>query len=63
LTPLADLARSAGQASLHGVRAAGIGASGDDAEIGARLRERIGVDVGLFRPPPPASNAWAGRFW
>ena len=40
LTPLADLGRSAGQAPLHGVRAAGIGAAGDDAEIGAGLLAR-----------------------
>src|SRR5262249_40211911 len=40
LTPLADLGRSARKAPLHRVRAAGIGAGGDDAEIGARLLER-----------------------
>src|SRR5215472_4486159 len=48
LTPLADLGRSAGQAPLHGLHAAGIGAAGDDAEVAARLRERLDVDVGLF---------------
>jgi hypothetical protein len=47
LTPLADLGRSAGQAPLHGVRPAGIGAGGDDAEIGARLFQRLRIDVGL----------------
>jgi len=29
------------------VGAAGIGAGGDDAEISARLRERVWIDVGL----------------
>jgi len=37
----------AGQGPLHGVRPAGIGAAGDDAEIGARLPEQVLVDVGL----------------
>jgi hypothetical protein len=35
LTPLADVGRSGGQAPLHRVRAAGIGAPGDDAKIAA----------------------------
>jgi len=39
LTPLADLGRSAGQAPLHRLHAAGIAATDDDAEIGARLLE------------------------
>jgi hypothetical protein len=45
LTPLADLGRSPWQAPLHGVRAAGIGAAGDDAEVAARLLEQHVVDV------------------
>ena len=41
LTPLADLGRSARQAPLHGLHAAGIArAADDDAEIGVRLFER-----------------------
>src|SRR5215813_15637019 len=47
LTPLADLGRSAGQRPLHGLHAAGIAAGGDDAEVGARLPERLLIDVGL----------------
>jgi len=47
LTPLADLGRSAGQAPLHGLHAAGIAARSDDAEIGARLFERHRIDVDL----------------
>jgi hypothetical protein len=51
-TPELDAARRsralAGQAPLHRVRAAGIGAGGDDAEVGARLLERLRIDVGLF---------------
>src|SRR6516164_11143899 len=47
LTPLADLGRSAGQAPLHRLHAAGIAAARDDAEVGARLRERPHLDVGL----------------
>src|SRR5262245_917203 len=47
LPPLADLGRSAWQAPLHGLRPAGIGAAGDDAEIGACLPERLLIDVGL----------------
>ena len=39
LTPLADLGRSAGQAPLHRLHAAGIAAGGDDAEVAARLLE------------------------
>ena len=35
------------QAPLHGLRPAGIGAAGDDAEIGACLPERLLIDVGL----------------
>ncbi|HKR92824.1 hypothetical protein [Novosphingobium sp.] len=42
LTPLADLGRSARQAPLHRLHAAGIGAAGDDAEVGARLLQRGG---------------------
>ena len=38
----------AGQAPLHGVRAAGIGAAGDDAEVGARLFQRPQINVRLF---------------
>ena len=47
LTPLADLGRSAGQAPLRRLHAAGIAAANDDAEVGARLRERLHADVGL----------------
>ena len=47
LTPLADLGRSAWQAPLHGLHAAGVGARSDDAEVGARLFERLRIDVGL----------------
>src|SRR5215469_3425498 len=47
LTPLADLGRSAGQAPLHGLRSAGIGAAGDNVEIAARLLQRLQIDVGL----------------
>src|SRR5262249_3883448 len=46
LTPLADLGRSAGQAPLHGLHAAGIAAAGDDAEVGARLLEHAEVSLG-----------------
>src|SRR5262249_47771186 len=38
---------SAREAPLHRLHAAGIGAAGDDAEIGARLPERLLIDVGL----------------
>jgi hypothetical protein len=44
LTPLADLGA---QAPLHGLHAAGIAAASDDAEVGARLPERLLIDVGL----------------
>src|SRR5262249_42899029 len=44
---LTELGRSARQAPLHGLRPAGIGAAGDDAEIGACLPERLLIDVGL----------------
>src|SRR5262249_35754150 len=47
LTPLADLGRSAWQAPLHRMHAAGIAAADDDTEIGARLPERLLVNVGL----------------
>src|SRR5262249_4523861 len=47
LTPLAGLGRSAGQGPLHGLHAAGIAAADNDAEIGARLPERLLVNVGL----------------
>src|SRR5215831_1741859 len=47
LTPLADLGRSARQAPLHGLHAAGVAAAGDDAKISARLFERGWIDVGL----------------
>jgi len=47
LTPLTDLGRSAGQAPLHRLHAAGVAAAGDDAEIGARLFERLRIDVRL----------------
>jgi hypothetical protein len=47
LTPLADLGRSAGQAPLHRLHAAGIAAAGDNTEVGARLPERLLIDVGL----------------
>ena len=47
LTPLADLGRSVGQAPLHGLRSAGIGAAGDNVEIAARLLQRLQIDVGL----------------
>ena len=42
---------SARQAPLHGERAASIGAAGDDAEVGARLLERVQLDVGLGGTP------------
>ena len=35
------------EAPLHGLDAAGIGAGGDDAQIGARLFQRARIDVGL----------------
>jgi hypothetical protein len=35
------------QAPLHGERAASIGPAGEDAEVGARLLERVRLDVGL----------------
>ena len=47
LTPLTDLGRSARQAPLHRLRAAGIGAAGDDAEVGARPIQHRLADVGL----------------
>ena len=47
LTPLADLGRSARQAPLHRLHAAGISAAHGDAEVGARLPERLLIDVGL----------------
>ena len=37
----------AGQAPLHRLHAAGIAAADDDTEIGARLPERLLVNVGL----------------
>src|SRR5262249_50502702 len=43
----AESARLAGQAPLHRLHAAGIAAGGDDAEVGARLPERLLVNVGL----------------
>jgi hypothetical protein len=46
-TPLADFGRSAGQAPLHGLHALGIAARSDDAEVGARLFERLRIDMGL----------------
>jgi hypothetical protein len=48
LTPLADLGRSAGQAPLHRLHAAGTGAGADDAAVAVRLLERARVDVRLF---------------
>src|SRR6516165_11172034 len=48
LTPLADLGRSAGQAPLHRLHAAGVAAARDDAEVAARLRQRLDIDVGLL---------------
>src|SRR5215472_13928133 len=47
LTPLADLGPSARQAPLHRLHAPGIAAADDDTEIGARLPERLLVNVGL----------------
>ena len=47
LTPLADLGRLARQAPLHRLHAAGIAAGGEHTEIGARLRERVRIDVAL----------------
>src|SRR5262249_51940573 len=47
LTPLADLGRSARQAPLHRLHAAGIAAAGDDAEVAAGLPECLLIDVGL----------------
>src|SRR5215469_15782779 len=35
------------QAPLHGERAAGVGAAGDDAEVAARGREQLVVDMRL----------------
>jgi hypothetical protein len=43
----AESARSPRQAPLHGHHAAGIAAAHDDAEIGARLVQRLRIDVGL----------------
>jgi len=37
----------AGQAPLHGLHATGIAAGGDDAEVAARLFERLRIDVGF----------------
>jgi len=53
LTPLADLGRSAGQAPLHRLHAAGIAAANEDAEIGARLFER--ARIGKISATPPSS--------
>jgi hypothetical protein len=41
--------RSAWEAPLHreAVAAAGVGAAGHDAQVGARLLERVRLDVGL----------------
>jgi hypothetical protein len=39
---------SARQAPLHGVRPASVSAVGDDTEVGARLLQRLHVDVRLF---------------
>ena len=48
LTPLADLGRSAGgQAPLDRHHAAGVAAADDDAEFGARLFERLRINVGF----------------
>src|SRR5262249_61821996 len=47
LTPLADFGRSAGQAPLQGVHSAGIGAAGDEAEVGARPLQRLRINVRL----------------
>jgi hypothetical protein len=44
---LTPLGRSARQAPLHRLHAAGIAAAGDDAEFDARLFERARIDVGL----------------
>jgi hypothetical protein len=38
-----------GQAPLHGLRSAGIGAADDDAKPGARPLERVLIDTGLHR--------------
>jgi hypothetical protein len=48
-TPAADAVSNlvAGEAPLHRLRPAGIGAGGDDAEIAARLLQRRRIDVGL----------------
>jgi len=45
LTPLADLGRSARQAPLHRLHAPGIAAADDETEIGARLLERVRLDM------------------
>jgi len=45
LTPLADLGLSPRQAPLHRHYAASVAAGGDDAEIGASLFKRCGVNV------------------
>jgi len=47
LTPLADLGRSAGQAPLHRLYAARVGAADDDAEVDARLIQRVRIEVSL----------------
>src|SRR5262245_11029694 len=47
LMSFADLGRSARQAPLHRLRAAGIGAAGDDAEVGAGLLQRRRIHVGF----------------
>ena len=57
LTPLADVGRSAGQAPLHGVRPAGVGAADDNVEIGTRLLQRAHIDVSALRRLPDVADA------
>jgi hypothetical protein len=67
LTPLADLGRSSGQAPLHRLHAPSIAAAGDDAEVGARLLERVDADresachSASARLPPDADACLPGR--
>jgi hypothetical protein len=51
LTPLADLGRSAGQAPLHGLHAAGVAAAHDDAKIGARPLQRRRIPQRSYHRP------------
>ena len=54
---IADVGRSAGQAPLHGVRPAGVGAADDNVEIGTRLLQRAHIDVSALRRLPDVADA------